>query len=525
MNGHNPSGVWPPKYTETTLDKPLPVPYLTNDTGARDIRVGRQLFVDDWLIRDSSLDREFHQPSVHHTPVFQPETGLELNDGECPCACPFNDGVFFDDQDGRYKMWYQSGWFDGTCYAESADGIHWNRREGRIIPRPSDTLRDGGSVWLDYDAENPAERYKMLLFFRKFPHPVRGFLDMPKHFHDRPGCVPPHEEAVLFASGDGLDWRPMTTTGPCGDNTTFHYDPFRKKWVFSLRTFSALDSRVRTRGYIELDHARFFEGAQWREKDIRFWSRTDICDLPDSGLGHYPQLYNLDATPYESLMLGLFGVFLGPPNFVCERTGQPKVIDLKLAFSRDGFHWHRPSYEPFLAASSNLGYLHACGGVCLVVGDELRFYFSTWSGESPKLGKHMYAGGSVGLATLRRDGFASLTDRGCGGQLVTHMLCYQGNSLFVNAVGEIRAELLDEEMRTLPGFSREDCLPTASDGTCQQLTWRGASMEQLGGRPLRIRFLLRDARLYSFWITSDAQGRSGGYMAAGGPGFTKGRDV
>ena len=56
--------------------------------------------------------------------------------------------------------------------------------------------------------------------------------------------------------------------------------------------------------------------------------------------------------------------------------------------------------------------------MCLVVGDLLYFYYGAWSGESPKLrgsmvGSHvasnaMYVGGSTGLATLRRDGFASM---------------------------------------------------------------------------------------------------------------------
>ena len=37
---------------------------------------------------------------------------------------------------------------------------------------------------------------------------------------------------------------------------------------------------------------------------------------------------------------------------------------------------------------------------------------------------------------------------------------------------------------------------------------------------LRLRFHLRNGKLYSFWVAADASGASRGYVAAGGPGFT-----
>lgn len=49
--------VWPPKNKETTLDQPLEVPYLSQKPDTIDIRVGRQLFVDDFLIAETDLVR------------------------------------------------------------------------------------------------------------------------------------------------------------------------------------------------------------------------------------------------------------------------------------------------------------------------------------------------------------------------------------------------------------------------------------------------------------------------------------
>ena len=109
--------VWPPKNKETTLDQPLEVPYLSQKPDTIDIRVGRQLFVDDFLIAETDLVRVEGKPETQPQPLLQPETEMELNSGYCTCACPFNGGVFYDPQSAAYKMWYQAGWFDGSAYA------------------------------------------------------------------------------------------------------------------------------------------------------------------------------------------------------------------------------------------------------------------------------------------------------------------------------------------------------------------------------------------------------------------------
>lgn len=532
------SDVWPPENKEETLDKPLNVPYKNSRPEVVNISIGRQLFVDDFLIEKNNLKREFHQPVIMDQPIFEPKTPLELNDGYCSCACPFSDGIFYDDRNKKFKMWYQAGWFDAVGYAESDDGIHWkrlseiypDRKEDRVIPHEFGTMRDGNAVWLDYEADDPSERYKMMVFYRKFDFEVKYYHKKPKHSHDIPGSIPPNEETILYKSPNGIDWTEMGQTGHSGDNTTFFYNPFRKKWVFSLRTFSSLDSRIRTRGYYETDD--FFKGSQWQEDDIKFWSRADIYDAPDPALGYYTQLYNLDATPYESLMIGMFSIFMGPPNNVCELTKMPKINDLKLAYSRDGFHWDRPTYENFVASSRkpgtwNYGYAHSPNGICLVVGDEIYFYVSFFSGASSNFGTHKYSGGNLGLAKLRRDGFASLTDQGKSGEVLTTKLEYKGKYLFVNAacqIGDIYAEILDENGHIIEGFSKSDSIPIHIDSTKVQMKWKKRSLEEVSSI-IKIRFYLKNARIYSFWISEDGEGHSKGYVAAGGPGFREGRDL
>lgn len=519
---------WPPKMREETLDKVLRIPYLEKKPDCIDISVGRQLFVDDFLIDQTDLQRVNGIPKVYDKPVLKPETELELNDGFCTCACPFNGGVFYDSLEHKFKMWYHAGWFDGTAYAESEDGFLWKRlhllkdhlKSDRVLPHIPGYLRDGDAVWLDESAENPSEKYKMLIFYRCFDEDFRYYHLKPKHAHDDPDSIPPKEITVLYKSSDGINWIEMGKTGPCGDNTTFFYNPFRKKWVYSLRTFSELDSRVRVRGYYETDD--FFKGSQWRTEDIQFWSRTDIYDKPDPELGYYTQLYSLDAVAYESIMLGMYSVFMGPPNFICEKTGMPKINDLKLGFSRDGFHFSRGDYQPFLSSSRekgrwDYGYLHPANGICVVLKDTLYFYYSAFSGESPKFGRHKYSGGSVGVAKLRRDGFAAMTDRGRGGSLTTERLKYRGEYFFLNAnssKGEILVELLDEEGNIIQGYEADNCIPMHVDSTKYRVKWKKHEVLERVPERIRIRFVMKNADLYSFWITDSETGKSYGYLGA-----------
>lgn len=59
--------------------------------------------------------------------------------------------------------------------------------------------------------------------------------------------------------------------------------------------------------------------------------------------------------------------------------------------------------------------------------------------------------------------------------------------------------------------------------TAKMTSW-WLSLEDLAC-PVRFRFHLRHGRLYSFWVSSQKSGASGGYVATGGPGFTAPTDT
>ncbi|MHC5062022.1 MAG: hypothetical protein ACYTFK_13165, partial [Planctomycetota bacterium] len=106
---------WPPRCEKLTRD-PMPVPYLENENRPQvvPIDVGRQLFVDDFLIEESTLSRTFHQPDIYREPVIEPE---DSRPGMY--AAPFSGGVCYDPADNLFKLWYTRYRPSATCYATS----------------------------------------------------------------------------------------------------------------------------------------------------------------------------------------------------------------------------------------------------------------------------------------------------------------------------------------------------------------------------------------------------------------------
>jgi hypothetical protein len=109
------------------------------------------------------------------------------------------------------------------------------------------------------------------------------------------------------------------------------------------------------------------------------------------------------------------------------------------------------------------------------------------------------------LAKLRLDGFVSIDAGPKEGTLVTKPFSFSGDKLWLNlntAQGSILTEVLDEHLRPVPGFTKEDAVPVRADSLQQRVAWKsGNSLKSLSGRPMRLKFYLRNAALYSFWIS------------------------
>jgi hypothetical protein len=109
----------------------------------------------------------------------------------------------------------------------------------------------------------------------------------------------------------------------------------------------------------------------------------------------------------------------------------------------------------------------------------------------------------VRRVTLREDGFVSVQAPCAGGELVTSLLSFHGNELSMNystsAAGAIRVEIQNAGGSALEGFSLDDCPPIFGDDVDRVVTWKnGADVSALAGRPVKLRFVMSDADLYSF---------------------------
>lgn len=514
---------WPPKYNvPDSADREISgVLYLKDIPKIIPIDIGRQLFIDEFLIERTTLKRIFHKPiKYQNNPILFPKTKQEINNGH-PGVCTFSDGVFYDPKDKLFKLYYESGWFSNVAMALSKDGINWERPRLNIIngtnivvPLTNNLIRDGVSVWLDQNTKNKNERFKMFYYAREG--------EFGRELKDIGG--------FLLTSSDGIHWKWRGQTGYTKDNTTFFYNPFLKKWVFSHRSRDNNNKRIRS----YWDNKNFLAAlTNWKKYDPVFWAKADKLDIPDPKINKETQIYKIDAVAYESLMIGLISIFYGPSNKECAKKGTPKLTQLKVAFSRDGFHWDRRARDIFIGASKKKeswerGYISSSGGCFLVVGDKLFFYYGGFKGDEKNLNpihylNGMYSNSSIGLAVLRRDGFASMSIKNKKGFLITRPLIFKGKHLFVNVnskEGELKVEILDKKGRVILPFTSNNCTPLHVDSTIQKISWKNnKDLGKLAGKPIKLRFLLKNGDLYSFWISKTNSGASSGYVAAGGPGF------
>ncbi len=505
-NGIELPDTWPPRDVSLVYNEVIDVPYLKeiseggNHPEVVYINVGRQLFVDDFLIESTDLTPNYHTATPYEgNPVLSPET-----DSPWGKNCKHG-GLYYDNDKRVLKLWLN---IDASLYYfESRDGLQWS--EGvKCVDAPG-----YATVVRNPNPANEWQTYVMLL--RK----SNGTYD-PDNSEISAHNTYPFE---IYISRDGINWNFVCEGGSCNDATTLFYNPFREKWVVSIRkTYPTLD---RVREYYECDNILTQAGLS----DLLgvFWMRADGMDIQDPVIREDPQIYSISCVAYESIMLGGIQLLLGPAsNTQNKKTGIPKVTDIHLAYSRDGFYYSRPSRDPILEASQEAGqwdrgYLHQVNSLCVINGDELWFYYFGYEGDPSRAGTGVANDGTLdwgrlGLATMRRDGFVSMD--GSGELLTRKMACTDGQKyLFVNAkASSLKAEILDENGNVIPGYGMDDCIAFSGDSTCTMLQWKnGKEISDLSGSVFQIRFSMENGELYSFWVSETEDGNSNGYYAGG----------
>lgn len=457
-----------------------------------------QLFVD--LDRVETLDnvrQVFHQAEKHpKNPVLRKVKPWENDRGTWG-------SVIYDEQDKVFKAWY--GGLSGAkkefrpgsvsecsvlCYATSKDGVHWDRPELGLC-EVMGTRKN--NVLIGDDHHNGLDHWETVLKDSLERDPKRRYKALGWSSHDWDG---PMSGIYSMTSPDGLRWthtkepvfhyhpRPGTKDlGPIGDAQSLMIDTLRRRYVAHLRS---------------LPHR-----SMSASEDFVTWTAPRVCLRAKPG-EESNTVYNHMGFVYGDRYLGLLTYFVRDPK--------NPLLTVWLLTSRDGETWQRPSTGRPLIDVGGVGEwdrftVMLTGSPPVRVGEKLHIYYRGMANRhKPYEGKDeaYRTGGGIGLATLRADGFASLDASYDGGRVTTKPFRTNGRQLRVNAksdFGRLWAEVLDAEGKPIPGFTREECQVTQADRVDHAVLWqKNENLASLRGRPVRLRFYLENARLYSYRI-------------------------
>ncbi len=488
------------------------------ETAARRMTRGApQVFVDlDDVESTENIKQQFHSAQKHPAnPVLDGGKEWERVMGG-PCG-----SFIYDPDEKLFKVWYQGVIGDerGTThsygphtlnYAISQDGVHWERpnlgiheftwdgqstRDNNIVV--PQTYHGGQDHWesvlKDLFDPDAARRYKAIGWSSYDPH-SSGF------------CETAGSCGIWsMTSADGLRWnhspeaifhyklRPgKSDLGPVGDAQALMIDTPKRRYVAFLRG---------------VEGNRLYSTSE----DFVHWSPP---------LESIPRIAGKAGSPtYNHVGFNYGDQYLGFASHYAIEDDGVHHLRLRLLTSRDGLQFSYPGPDPYsrpaLVDVGDYGdwdrYMCMLTGAPPIrVGDLLYIYYRGYSethnrgGDKPQ---DSYYAGANGLATIRADGFASLASGFDGGTVTTKPLVFDGETLSVNAKANhhgssVVAEMLDEKQEPIPQYTAADSVPMTQDLVSASIRWKErAGLGELAGRVVRVRFHLKNARLYSYQVS------------------------
>jgi hypothetical protein len=341
--------------------------------------------------------------------------------------------------------------------------------------------------------------YKMVTYQHASDSPYsifRGF-----HSHDGITSWTPVEKPLMYARADTLQ---------------FGWDAHQKRYFGTMKIWT--DVRGVMRRCVGLSTSADF-GSGWSDAQMILIPDT-IDDRWTTEPGQRTDFYSFSAFAYETMYLGLverFRVSDGSFAEPLKRDPADGHLEIELLTSRDGERWERIADRTAILPVGPLGSWD--GGMIkipshpVVADGQLKLVYSAGfythgygRGGYPTRGLDDDKQTAMGLATLRKDGWASLDAgrregsittavlRGVEGPLAVNFLTARGRGY---GTGWIKVEVLDQRGRVIPGYGRDECNELRGDQLEHIVTWKGDNALPTG-QPLRFRFLMTDARLYSF---------------------------
>ncbi len=440
----------------------------------------KQLFVDDFVVATTS--------------EVTRELGIvtKVNGGR-PI---FTDGWFYGtvlrDED-KFKLWFRKPGTQGFGYAESNDGLAFEKKADlQGINFAGDfTL----SVEIDPSEKDPQHRYKSS--------------------YDAPGMA-----AGLAHSADGVIWTPYNEGKPVTHRAAdtynqFLWDPEAKTYRLFTRTdFGPAGGTGEIRGTRSMTNPDpKANPTNWTL--VRSW----IFDREGKGEIQRRQIYATSCWIYHGVYFALLTVYDYPGDVSEGRSTdlqtrhERDVMNFYIATSRDGDSWDlRWVYagKPLVPRGPDGAFDKDIIVPASTIVTHANHHWIYYAGGNERHGNEEVRFDrrhAIGLAKLRLDGFVALSAGEKVGTIETKPFRVEGDKLRVNVdarAGEVAVEVLDESGQPFPEFSGPDVLPQTNIDELQwQPQWKQhTDLSALKGQTVRLRFRLRNAKLYAFQIGS-----------------------
>jgi len=310
----------------------------------------------------------------------------------------------------------------------------------------------------------------------------------------------------VAASPDGIHWNcceSWATQATCDGATHWMYDPVSRRYLLYGRTkFASADvlAAVADKPWLHF-WGRSVIRAESKPDDFLHWEQVE----PDSGelvltadMQDPPgsEIYSMMVFPYEGVYIGLVQMF--------HKDRDSCRLELQLAVSRDTRRFIRVGDRaPFIPVGPQGSWDQYNNSIAtgppLEVGDELRFYYGGRSNpHSPYDAPDAVRRGCIGLATIARDRFVSLSAGDQPGQVLTRPLRLDGRALHLNAdarAGRIVVEALDAAGEVVARSK-----PLTSDALDAAVQWHGKEPDWIASSAtLRIR--MQQADLFALWCS------------------------
>lgn len=466
---------------------PTAHPADTIDLGSR-----RELFVDHHLV--DTLDRA---RLVSHRPH---DAGIVVRfdrpwEGRfCGYSTVIRDGA-------TYRLYYRGhpdGGADGdegevTCYAESADGIHWEKPELGLFEVNGTTKNN---VIL---ARAAPVTHNFCPFLDANPRAEGG-----QRFRALGGIA--RSGLVAWTSPDGIHWtrlreRPVIDREMVpfphmfdSQNVSF-WSTTEKKYLCYFRVFKNGIRRI-----CRTTSADFLE---W-SKPVLMEYRRPGRDVP------IEHLYTSQTHPYfraPHIYVAVAARFM--PGRQVITAAEARAINVDPGYFRDtsdavlmttrgDSHYDRTFMSSFIR-----GGLGARNWVSRTTYPALNIV-ETGPQEMSIYVNQDYAQPTAHLRrySLRLDGLASLRADYDGGEMVTRPLRFRGSRLVINfatsAAGDVRVEIQDAAGTPIPAHALADAREQIGNEIERVVTWKeGSDLAALAGRPIRLRFVMKDADLFA----------------------------